>query len=205
MANWLVFNFHVFNDSLEKGLARGEHAILIELILDGYTIQEVDSSARIKVPDGEHEFRCVFRYRCSTGVERYRTEAYMFDASEGDVEFTLNLYHLTYGRNNDGFDFGSGTLPVRPPSKGCYVATCVYGSYDCPAVWTLRRYRDYTLAKTWYGRLFIRTYYAISPTAVKYFGNTKAFKKFFTPKLNKLVCKLNNDGVENTPYEDIDW
>ncbi|NLX93020.1 MAG: hypothetical protein GXZ02_03995, partial [Clostridiales bacterium] len=38
---------------------------------------------------------------------------------------------------------------------GCYVATAVYGSYDCPQVWTLRRYRDYTLAETWYGRAFI--------------------------------------------------
>ena len=39
---------------------------------------------------------------------------------------------------------------------GCYIATCVYGSYDCPEVWTLRRYRDYTLDLTWYGRTFIR-------------------------------------------------
>lgn len=38
---------------------------------------------------------------------------------------------------------------------GCYVATAVYGSYDCPQVWTLRRFRDYTLAETWYGRAFI--------------------------------------------------
>ncbi len=26
--------------------------------------------------------------------------------------------------------------------NGCYIATCVYGSYDCPEVWTLRRFRD---------------------------------------------------------------
>ena len=32
-------------------------------------------------------------------------------------------------------------------SGGCYVATAVYGSYDCPQVWTLRRYRDYTPQK----------------------------------------------------------
>ena len=55
---------------------------------------------------------------------------------------------------------------------GCYVATAVYGSYDCPQVWTLRRYRDYTLAETWLGRLFILLYYAISPTLVKWFGET---------------------------------
>ncbi len=48
----------------------------------------------------------------------------------------------------------------------CYIATCVYSSYDCPQVWTLRRFRDYTLDETWYGRLFIKCYYAISPILV---------------------------------------
>ena len=52
-------------------------------------------------------------------------------------------------------------ISANESSGGCYVATCVYGSYDCPQVWTLRRYRDYTLVKTWYGRSFIRTYYTI--------------------------------------------
>ena len=55
-----------------------------------------------------------------------------------------------------------------PPKAGCYVATAVYGSYDCPQVWTLRRFRDHTLAASWYGRSFIRAYYAISPTLVKW-------------------------------------
>lgn len=30
----------------------------------------------------------------------------------------------------------------KPKSKACYIATSVYGSYDCPEVWTLRRFRD---------------------------------------------------------------
>lgn len=90
-------------------------------------------------------------------------------------------------------------------SGGCYVATCVYGSYDCPEVWTLRRYRDYTLAETWYGRAFIHTYYAISPTLVKCFGKTKWFKNIFKPKLDKMVAKLNASGVEDTPYNDRNW
>lgn len=66
--------------------------------------------------------------------------------------------------------------PSTASTGGCYVATAVYGSYDCPQVWTLRRFRDYTLAETWYGRAFIRTYYAISPTLVKWFGKTDWFK-----------------------------
>ena len=55
----------------------------------------------------------------------------------------------------------------RMAKSGCYVATCVYGSYDCPEVWTLRRYRDEHLAKSVFGRVFIRCYYSISPCIVK--------------------------------------
>ena len=90
-------------------------------------------------------------------------------------------------------------------SQGCYVATAVYGSYDCPQVWTLRRYRDDTLAVTWHGRAFIRTYYAVSPLLVKWFGKTKWFNRFFKCKLDKMVKRLNDDGVKNTPYKDKKW
>ena len=98
-------------------------------------------------------------------------------------------------------------LQVLGKSKfgGCYVATCVYGSYDCPQVWTLRRYRDDTLASTWYGRAFIRTYYAVSPTLVKWFGHTKWFKKMWQGKLDRMVKRLNSEGVADTPYADKKW
>ncbi len=86
--------------------------------------------------------------------------------------------------------------------SGCYIATCVYGSYNCPQVWTLRRYRDNTLGATWYGRVFIKLYYAISPTLVKWFGHTKWFKKMWKGKLDRMVKKLNDKGVEDTPYYD---
>ena len=89
--------------------------------------------------------------------------------------------------------------------KGCYVATAVYGSYDCPQVWTLRRYRDYTLAETWFGRLFILLYYAISPTLVKWFGETQWFKNMWKPRLDRMVKRLNDEGVADTPYQDRNW
>ena len=87
-------------------------------------------------------------------------------------------------------------------SGGCYVATAIYGSYDCPEVWTLRRFRDYTLAKSVLGRAFIRTYYAISPTLVKWFGKTKFFNMIFKAPLDKMVKKLNEKGYLDTPYDD---
>ncbi len=96
-------------------------------------------------------------------------------------------------------------ISVEEGGGGCYVATAVYGSYDCPQVWTLRRYRDYTLAETWYGRAFIRTYYAISPTLVKWFGNKEWFKKMWKGKLDRMVADLNAKGVKDTPYEDRIW
>jgi hypothetical protein len=98
--------------------------------------------------------------------------------------------------------FGMG---YNHSSGGCYVATCVYGSYDCPEVWTLRRFRDETLASKWYGRAFIKIYYLLSPIAVKLFGKFKWFRRIFKPRLDKLVSKLNMQGVDNTPYEDTQW
>ena len=98
-------------------------------------------------------------------------------------------------------------IPARPTPEaaGCYIATAVYGSYDCPQVWVLRRYRDDTLSKTWYGRLFIHTYYAISPTLVKWFGHTVWFKKMWNGKLDRMVANLKAKGVEDTPYKDKRW
>lgn len=96
-------------------------------------------------------------------------------------------------------------IAVETDGGGCYVATAVYGSYDCPQVWTLRRFRDYTLAETWYGRAFIRTYYAISPTLVKWFGHTEWFKKMWKGKLDRIVANLKANGVEDTPYKDKQW
>lgn len=90
-------------------------------------------------------------------------------------------------------------------SGGCYVATCVYGSYDCPQVWTLRRYRDNMLANSFYGRAFIKIYYAVSPTLVKWFGNTSWFKAIFKGRLDRMVDGLRQKGVEDTPYSDKQW
>ncbi|MBO5321720.1 MAG: zinc ribbon domain-containing protein [Clostridia bacterium] len=86
--------------------------------------------------------------------------------------------------------------------KGCYIATCVYDSYNCPQVWTLRRYRDLCLKKTWYGKVFVETYYLISPFLVRVFGRTNWFKKVWKIPLDHIVEKLQSSGFESTPYED---
>lgn len=55
------------------------------------------------------------------------------------------------------------------------------------------------------GRAFIHTYYAISPTLVKLFGQTAWFQLFWKERLDKMVKSLQKDGFESTPYEDLHW
>lgn len=86
------------------------------------------------------------------------------------IQHANMLWDIDEQRRNERIKYIRNLLPddrlndfkiVQPQSTssgGCYIATCVYGSYDCPQVWTLRRFRDYTLDETWYGRLFIRCY-----------------------------------------------
>ncbi|GHV07589.1 hypothetical protein FACS1894217_08670 [Clostridia bacterium] len=61
------------------------------------------------------------------------------------------------------FDTNQKSKWMRKATGKCYVATAVYGDYDAPQVRTLRRFRDGTLKKNLFGRLFIRVYYALSP------------------------------------------
>lgn len=129
--------------------------------------------------------------KCKTDPERAKKYAQrILEIDSNNIEARQILESYTNSPQNTG---------------GCYVATAVYGSYDCPQVWTLRRYRDYTLAETWYGRAFIRTYYAISPMLVKWFGETQWFKNIWKPKLDRMVKRLNDEGVADTPYQDRKW
>ncbi len=127
------------------------------------------------------------------------------------------VFWTSYGVNPDyikkKIDEVLSSLPIarvhhfkqaEKQSRGCYVATCVYGSYDCPEVWVLRRYRDNVLSNRIIGRAFIKAYYALSPTFVKWFGNCGWFVSLFKPFLDKKIGKLKANGIENTPYNDND-
>lgn len=134
---------------------------------------------------------------CSCWKTAIDTFAYgIYPANRETYYSKVRKYNPTYTPPAEPKQVGSG---------GCYVATAVYGSYDCPQVWTLRRYRDYKLSETWYGRAFIRTYYAISPTLVKWFGKTEWFRNLWKPRLDRMVDRLNREGVANTPYSDRQW
>ena len=95
-----------------------------------------------------------------------------------------------------------GGLSHTSGDDACYVATCVYGSYDCPEVWTLRRFRDDYLKRHLLGRAFIKTYYAISPKIVALRGNRSTFRRFWRRVLDGFVTTLNKRGYSNRNYDD---
>lgn len=103
---------------------------------------------------------------------------------------------------NLGYDPQRARRGAKSGVGGCYIATSVYGSYDCPQVWVLRRFRDNKLAKSVLGRSFIKTYYAVSPTLVQWFGDTRLFKSVFGSCLNRLVNRLKENGFSDAPYDD---
>ena len=193
--NVLKYSISVLDDYFDMEQESAQRQVIIDAMNDILALEDVDKNHII------HGHALASGYDLSKANIRNLTKALYPQMTE-----TLDNIIAKYKERNMDYsyltDFKDQIISSTP---GCYVATAVYGSYDCPQVWTLRRYRDYTLAKTWYGRAFIHTYYAISPTIVKWFGDTEWFKKMWKGKLDRMVANLQKKGVEDTPYEDREW
>jgi len=83
---------------------------------------------------------------------------------------------------------------LKEGSEGCYIATSVYGSYDCPKVRVLRHFRDEYLKMHKPGRAFIKIYYALSPGLVRILGGKKWFNSMFRLILDPFVARLIRKG-----------
>lgn len=149
-----------------------------------------------------------------------------YDDSAGTVTlptYVDNQGRMCIGQQNDGKyyvgtdwkevyekgGFDEPAIETKTPeetekkkSGGCYVATCVYGSYDCPEVWVLRRFRDNRLMKNWPGRAFVKAYYATSPWLVEKAGDKEGFRAICRSLLDNLVSNLRMQGISEAPYED---
>lgn len=77
-------------------------------------------------------------------------------------------------------------------SEGCYIATAVYGSYDAPEVIVLRKFRDNVLRNSFSGRLFISTYYLISPYIVTKLKGHYKINNLIKRILDKFILYINN-------------
>lgn len=195
-----------YEKACKQEIKRHENGTYNARICNQYDYRDVEKALGCKCLSSDSHTFDSFTFVLGNYVEC--SVSYMgvgFKNGEAKVERKYTWDKSTCVKNVDRSNIEellSGYRKKNENTGGCYIATCVYGSYDCPEVWTLRRFRDYTLDTTWYGKLFIKCYYTISPTIVKWFGRTKWFKSFWKKCLDKMVSKLNSNGVENTRYQD---
>lgn len=81
----------------------------------------------------------------------------------------------------------------KKTSEGCYIATMVYGSYDHPKVMILRQFRDNYLMKSILGRSFVKTYYFISPKAVKVLYKKKRINSIIRTIIDRIVEQIRSE------------
>lgn len=80
----------------------------------------------------------------------------------------------------------------RNPSRGCFIATAVYGDGDAEQVRILREFRDEVLLDFGLGRAFVSLYYRFSPPVAAFLGWHRAVRRCVRPVINvaALVCGL---------------
>ena len=105
-------------------------------------------------------------------IDKYLTKK---DKTNTSYYFYLNdekIVSFNFSVENEKLDqyLKDNNFDINTIKGGCYIASCVYGSYNTKEVWTLRRYRDYKLSKNILGRLFIKIYYLISKRRFIYNG-----------------------------------
>ena len=66
----------------------------------------------------------------------------------------------------------------------------VYGSYSCDEVLKLRKFRDNTLSKYFFGKQFIRLYYFLSPTLAKHIRKSSVVGKIIRKFLDYVVARM---------------
>jgi tetratricopeptide (TPR) repeat protein len=79
-----------------------------------------------------------------------------------------------------------------PEQGSCYIATAIYGSYECEEVLTLREFRDHILSRYALGRLFIRVYYEVGPLIANRIARGGVTNQAARLLLDKLVLHLRS-------------
>ncbi len=107
-----------------------------------------------------------------TGLEEGTTYYFAVTAHDGagsESPPSDEVQH-TVGASSEG-DGGSG-------SGNCFIATAAFGSPLAPEVQTLRAFRDTYLVTNIAGRMFVRAYYAISPSLANHLQQHERLKLF---------------------------
>jgi len=86
---------------------------------------------------------------------------------------------------------------VRSQSKGCFIASAVYGSPISKEVNMLRCFRDEILLKSFLGRFFVSTYYLLSPPIAKIVASSDFLRSIVRSILINPLLKLAKRNLAN--------
>jgi hypothetical protein len=73
---------------------------------------------------------------------------------------------------------------------GCFIATAAYGTPLAPEINVLRNWRDNSLSKTWFGRLFVKVYYNTSPPIARFIAKRESLKRLVRGCLKPMIRQL---------------
>jgi capsule polysaccharide modification protein KpsS len=80
-------------------------------------------------------------------------------------------------------------IAEQKKEKGCFVATACYENYYAPEVLVLRQFRDEKLLKTFFGKVFVKFYYSVSPSVAKRISKSDLLKKSIRQYLLEPLIK----------------
>ena len=85
----------------------------------------------------------------------------------------------------------------------CFMATYIFGSYDCPELWILRRFRDKKLYIDRSLFPYIELYYKISPKLINLFNKSITMQAIYKSFLIRFIQILKSRNYDDTPYSDF--
>lgn len=98
---------------------------------------------------------------------------------------------ITYRGNPDKSVCPYCATVIKEFSK-CFIATAVFGDPYCPQVLVFRKYRDERLDTNFFGRLFVDTYYKLSPPIAAWLPRHPWMSSNIRHLLNHLARHISN-------------
>jgi len=90
----------------------------------------------------------------------------------------------------------NNSQPKATVTSGCFIATAVYGTPFAEEIDVLRKWRDEFLEASYPGRLFIRTYYSLSPPVADNISESDGKRRIVRTALGPIV-KVLKDKYSN--------
>ena len=94
-----------------------------------------------------------------------------------------------YDKCKDVFSASGSNTSDTNNNSGCFVATATMKNYNHPIVLDLRNFRDLFLLKSWYGRLFVKSYYLVGPFFARLISKSKLLRSL---SFNLLIVPIHN-------------